>query len=165
MGGAGERSVVASGTMSLPRPLALCLVALVVAACSLVETTPPPPTPADFQGIAGEFARRGLTIDHIVSGDAGCDDKVLSPTAIAFDAKGLDQPAAVRIYLYVFRNRATFERLRATIDSCARSYVTDPATYESAEQSPFVMAGQGPWGTQFEAVLRKGLEIAAGTGD
>ena len=43
--------------------------------------------------------------------------------------------------------------------------MTDPATYESAEQSPFVMAGQGPWGTQFEAVLRKGLEIAAGTGD
>jgi hypothetical protein len=151
--------------MSLPRALGLCLVALVVTACTFVETTPPPPTPADFQGIASEFVKRGVVIDHIVSGDAGCGDKVLAPTAIAFDARGLDQADTVRVYLYVFRNRATFERLRATIDACAGSYVTDPATYESAEQSPFVLAGQGPWGVQFEAALRKGLEIAAGTGD
>ena len=46
-----------------------------------------------------------------------------------------------------------FERLRATIDDCARSFVTDPETYESLEQSPFVMAGQGPWGSR--AVRRR----------
>jgi hypothetical protein len=151
--------------MSLPRLLGLGLAALAVAACSLVETTPPPPTPADFGGIATEFLQVGVSIDHVVSGDAGCDDKVLAPTAIAFDATGLDQPGKVRIHLYVFRDRATFERLRATIDACARSYVTDPATYASAEQSPYVLAGQGPWGVQFEAALRKGLQVAAGTGD
>ncbi len=145
-------------------PLFVVLVALMLAGCSFVETTPPAPTPADFQGIASEFVKRGIAIDHIVSGDAGCDDKVLAPTAIAFDAKGLDQATTVRVYLYVFRDRATFERLRSTIDSCAQSFVTDPQTYESIEQSPFVMAGQGPWGTQFEATLRKGLEIAAGAG-
>ncbi|MEO8438441.1 MAG: hypothetical protein ABI562_08260 [Chloroflexota bacterium] len=148
-----------------PAPWFLVLAALLLAGCSFVETTPPAPTPADFQGIASEFVKRGIVIDHIVSGDAGCDDKVLAPTAIAFDAKGLDQATDVRVYLYVFRDRATFERLRSTIDACARSFVTDPQTYESIEQSPFVMVGQGPWGAQFEATLRKGLEIAAGTGD
>lgn len=153
--------------MSPTRPSApwfVVLVALLLVGCSFVETTPPAPTPADFQGIASEFVKRGIAIDHIVSGDAGCDDKVLAPTAIGFDAKGLDQTTTVRVYLYVFRDRATFERLRSTIDSCAQSFVTDPQTYESIEQSPFVVAGQGPWGTQFEATLRKGLEIAAGTG-
>jgi hypothetical protein len=151
--------------MSFPRSLVLGFVLLVVASCGLVETTPPAPTPADFGGVAIEFAKRGIVLDHLVSGDAGCADKVLAPTAIAFDAHGLDQATTVRIYMYVFRNRATFERLRSTVDGCARSYVTDPETFESVEQSPFVMAGQGPWGTAFEAALRQGLELAAGTGD
>jgi hypothetical protein len=150
--------------MSFPRSLGLGLVVLAVAACSFVETTPPAPTPADFPDTAIELTQRGIAIDHVVSGDAGCDDRVLAPTAIAFDASGLDQSDKVRIYLYVFRNRAAFERLRATIDDCARSFVSDAETYESIEQSPFVLVGQGPWGTQFEAALRAGLEVAAGTG-
>jgi len=156
--------MVASDAMSPVRLLAVCLVALVVAACGLVSTTPPSPTPADFPGIATEYAKRGIAIEHVVSGDAGCDDHVLAPTAISFDASGLDQATKVRMYLYVFRNRETFERLRATIDTCARSYVTDPETFESFEQSPFVVAGQGPWGPKFKAALREGTEVAAGTG-
>ena len=151
--------------MSFPRSVALGFVALLVAACGYVSTTPPAPTPADFQGLAIEFAKRGIILDHVVSGDAGCADKVLAPTAIAFDARGLGQATTVRIYTYVFRNRATFERLRSTIDGCARTFVTDPDTYKSVEQSPFVMAGQGPWAPEFEAAIRKGLEVAAGTGD
>ena len=150
---------------SLGLSLGLALVMLLSAACDYVVTTPPAPTPADFGGIAIEFAKRGLHLDGIVSGDPGCDDSTLAPTAIAFDADGLDQETPVRIYLYVFRNRAAYERLRTTIDTCAQSYVTDPDSFESAEQSPFVMAGQGPWAPEFEAVLRAGLEAAAGTGD
>ncbi len=143
----------------------LAALALLVAACDYVETTPPAPTPADFGGIAIEFAKRGLHLDHIVSGDPGCTDTTLAPTAIAFDADGLDQTTPVRIYLYSFADRATFERLRATIDTCARSFVTDPQTFQSVEESPYVLASQGPWGTQFEAALRTGLKVAAGTGD
>jgi hypothetical protein len=151
--------------MSIPRPLLLCLFALLVAGCGLVETTPPSPTPADFQGTAAEFAKRGIQVTHPVSGDAGCADKVLAPTARAFDASGLDQTATVRIYLYMFADRATYERLRSTVDACARSFVTDPETYQSVEQSPFVMVGQGPWGRAFEAALRAGILVAAGSGD
>ena len=153
--------------MSPTRPFALCFVlfaALAVAACSFVETTPPAPTPADFPDTAIQLAQRGIALDHVVSGDAGCDDKVLAPTAIAFDASGLDQATKVRVYMYVFRNREAFERLSATIDDCARTFVTDPETYESLEQSPFVIVGQGPWGPKFKAALRAGLEVAAGTG-
>ena len=102
---------------------------------------------------------------HVVSGDAGCADPVLIPTAIAFDAKGLDQATTVRAYVYIFNNRAAFERLRSTIDACARSFVIDPQTYQSIDESPFVLAGQGPWGTEFEKALRDGLAIAAGSGD
>ena len=144
---------------------ASAVLALAVAACGAISTSPPAPTPADFGGIANELGRGGVTVTDIVSGDAGCDDRELIPTAIAFDASGLDQATPVRIYVYIFRNRASFEKLRARIDTCARSFVTDPETFESVEQSPYVLAGQGPWAPRFEAALRAGLEVAAGTGD
>lgn len=149
-----------------PVVVALLLVAvLVVGACGRISTTPPAPTPADFQGIGAELTKRGVVIDELVSGDAGCADPVLIPTAIGLTASGLDQVEPVRIYLYIFRNRASFERLRASVDTCARSFVTDPATFETIEQSPYVVAAQGPWGPDFEAAIREALEVAAGTGN
>lgn len=144
---------------------AAVLVAVAVGGCGTISTSPPTPTPADFQGIAAELVKRAVTIGDIVSGEAGCDDPVLIPTAIAIDAGGLDQPEPVRIHLYIFRNRASFEKLRASIDACARSFVTDAQTYETVEQSPYVLAGQGPWSPRFEAAIREALEVAAGTGD
>lgn len=145
-------------------PLA-ALVLTLVAACGRISTAEPEPTPADFQGIATELTKRGIAIDRIVSGDAGCQDPVLIPTSIALTARGIDQAAPVRIYLYIFRNRGAFERLRATVDDCARSFVTDPETFETVEQSPFVVAAQGPWAPEFEAALREALRVASGTGD
>lgn len=145
--------------------VASIVAALVLAACGTISTTPPAPTPADFQGIATELTKRRIAISELVSGDAGCDDPVLNPTAIGITARGLDQESPVRIYLYIFRNREAFERLRASIDGCARAFVTDPQTYETVEQSPFVVAGQGPWAPEFEAAMRDALEVAAGTGD
>jgi hypothetical protein len=145
-------------------PAALAI-ALLVAGCGVLTTTPPAPTPADFQGIASEIVRRGIAIDHLVSGDAGCNDAVLNPTAIGLDASGLDQAEPVRLYLYIFRNREVYERLRSSVDECAQSFVTDPQTFESIESSPFVMAGQGPWAPEFKAALREALTVASGTGD
>lgn len=144
---------------------AALIVVLALSGCGPISTTPPAPTPADFQGIATELTVRKILIDDIVSGDAGCDDRTLIPTAIGLTASGLDQTTPVRIYLYIFRNRDSFERLRASVDDCARSFVTDPETFETAEQSPFVLAGQGPWAPEFEAAVRQALVVAAGTGD
>jgi hypothetical protein len=135
------------------------------AACSALVETPPAPTPADFQGIAANLVRRGVHIDNIVSGDAGCDDVELKRTAIGLDAFGLDQAEPTRPYLYIFRNRDAYNRLRETVDSCARSYVTDPEAFASVEDSPFVVAGPGPWATGFHDAIRAALVEAAGTGD
>lgn len=157
--------MVAFAPMSPRRGLAgLLLMALASGACGIVSTSPPEPTPADFPDLAIELTQRGILIDNVVSGDAGCDDPVLIPTAIAMDASGAGQTKPVRVYLYVFRTSEVFERLRSTVDDCARSFVTDPETFESIDQSPYVLAGQGPWAPAFEAALRDGLELAAGNG-
>jgi hypothetical protein len=135
-----------------------------VAGCGLVSTSPPAATPTDFGGLASLLDPEGIVVTDVISGEAGCADPDLIPTAIAFDARGLDQATPVRIHLYVFRNKAAWERHRDSIPGCAASFVTDPETFEQVEQSPYIVAGQGPWASDFEAALRRALEHGAGTG-
>jgi hypothetical protein len=139
--------------------------AVLVAGCGALVETPPAPTPADFQGIAADLVQRGVRIDHIVSGDAGCNDQELARTAIGLDAEGLDQTTPTRVYLYIFRNRDAYDRLRQTVDACAQSYVADPEAFESFDVSPYVVASAGPWAPEFRDAVRAAVTEAAGTGD
>jgi hypothetical protein len=144
--------------------LVAVLVAGIATGCGSITWTPPAPTPADFPGLAAVLSRRGIVIGRIVSGDAGCDDPALVPTAIRFDASGLDQPAPTRVYVYIFRNREAFERLLPDVASCASRYVTDPEGEPWVPISPFIMTGPGPWPPAFREALTEGLDEAAGSG-
>lgn len=137
---------------------------LALAGCGTISSTPPPATPTDFPGLAGRLNAAGIEARDWISGEAGCADGELRKTAIRFEAAGLDQAEPVTLYLYVFRNRAAFERNLGSIGPCAAAYVTDAGAFEQVEQSPYVVAGQGPWAPEFEAALRRTLELAAGTG-
>jgi hypothetical protein len=146
------------------RVSALLVVVVALSGCGLVSTTAPPATPADFPGIASELSRRGIVVDDIVSGDAGCDDRELAATAISFTAAGLDQADPTPIHLYIFRNRDAFQRRRPDVDECLRAYVTSPDDLGLIEASPFVLVGPGPWAPEFAAELRRSLTESAGTG-
>ena len=156
-------TLATAGRRSLQLP-ALILGSVLLAACGTISTTPPPATPTDFPGLAGRLNAAGIKVAGWVSGEAGCDDAELRRTAIRFEAHGLDQASPVTLFLYVFRNRDAFERNRASIGPCAAAYVSDPETFEQIEQSPYVVASQGPWASGFEAALRATLATAAGTG-
>jgi hypothetical protein len=151
--------------MAVAIAVATVLASIVLAGCSTISRTPPPATAAPFPGIASQLSLHGIRVTGIASGDAGCADANLARTAIGFDASGLDQASTVRIHVYIFRDRATYERLRASIDQCAAAFVTDPQTFESVETSPYVVAGQGPWGPVFKDNIRAAVTEAAGTGD
>ncbi len=139
------------------------LFALVVTACA-VETGPPEPTPASFDGIVLALRGRGIVVADVVSGDPGCTDSELVAVAVRFEAAGLDAPSPYRVYLYRFRDRTAFDRFRSRVDACARGYISDPDTFASVEAPPFVLVGQGPWPPRFAAALRAGLTEAAGNG-
>src|SRR2546426_12767276 len=130
---------------------AVAVCPLVVAGCGTISTSAPAATPTGFQGIAGLLVQNGLKIDHVVSGDAGCEDLTLKRTAIALDASGLDQATPTRLFIYIFRDRDAFDRLRQTADSCARSYATNPDAFEADETSTYGVSGPGPWGHHFNA--------------
>jgi hypothetical protein len=146
------------------RALLILVAAVTFAGCSGLAGTAPAPTPLDFPGIAGELAKVGILIGDYKSGDAGCADGSLIPTAVGFDAAGLDQKDRVHLRVYIFRNRETFDRRRPDVDTCAAAWATDPATFEFIDASPYVLAGQGPWGDGFHAALRVALVAAAGNG-
>jgi hypothetical protein len=137
-------------------------VLLALSGCGALTTTPPAPTVADFPGIAGLLSQQGVILDDIVSGDAGCDDRDVARTAIAFDASGLDQAVPTRIHVYIFRDDAALERLRPRLEDCIRAYATDPEAFEFVEVPPFVAAGPGPWTPRLAAALEAALREGAG---
>jgi hypothetical protein len=139
----------------------LVAVALVGAACSAFTPQTPKPTATDFAGIVSELARVGVGVTNVTSGDPGCDDQRLARTAISFDASGLDQAQATRVHLYAFKDTKTYDELRPVVDLCARSYVGDPAAYGTADATPYVLAGPGPWAAGFRDALRQALARVA----
>lgn len=141
------------------------LLSVGLAGCAGILQSPPVPDPESFPGITGQLGRFGVDVASWTSGDGGCSDPTLAPTAIRFEASGLDQATPVKLRIYIFRDRATWERRLTDVDACAAAWATDPATFEILQVSPYVVAGQGPWPPKFEQALRQGLTEAAGTGD
>ena len=147
----------------MPRArIGLLLVTTMLAGCGAFRGAAPSPSPADFGVFATELLARGVAVSNVVSGDPGCDDASLAPTAIAFKASGLDQAAAVQVRVYLFRDDAALDRRRADLDTCVAAWATDPATFELIDATPFVLAGQGPWGSQFTTALTAAIRNAAG---
>lgn len=147
----------------LPAAAALAA-ALAIGGCSALSASPPAPTPADFPGLAGVLAQRGVLITDYVSGDAGCDDPTLAPTAIRFDATGFEQAERTTMRIYIFRDREAYERRRGDVDICALAWAGNPAAIEAIDVSPYVLVGSGPWPPEFKRALRDGLIEAGGTG-
>jgi hypothetical protein len=152
------------GAARLAAIIATTVMPLALAACGSITISAPAQTPTDFAGLAGRLAVVKISVDNYVSGDAGCKDPDLVPSAVSFYAQGLDQPTPVKLYWYWFRNHDAFVRHSAQVGPCARAYVTDASTFREVDESPYVLAGQGPWAPAFEAALRRVLAVAAGTG-
>src|SRR5262245_16990030 len=120
---------------------ALALIAVVaVAGCSALTVSPPAPGPESFPELSGQLGRLGVDIDNWTSGDDGCDDPTLAPTAIRFEAEGLDQATPVTLRIYIFRDKDAWDKRQADVDTCVAAWATDPATFEIVSTSPYILA-------------------------
>ena len=139
--------------------------ALVLAGCGSgleVIHGSPTSTPTDFAGLTQKFARHNLLVDAVVSGDAGCTDQGLAPMAISFTIAGLGESSPLPARLFRFRNDESYTKLRATVDTCAAEWVTDPASLLMIDASPYVLVMEGATDQAFIDALRTSLHEAAG---
>ena len=122
----------------------------------------PSATPADFTGLARFLADRDLAAGDVVSGDAGCDDRTLTPTAISFhlSGAGIARPTIARVYL--FRDDAAYRRLRASVDACAAAWIGDRSTLLMVDASPYVLVTDGITDQGAIDAVRAALHEAAG---
>jgi hypothetical protein len=151
--------------MRIARRIGLLLVlSLALAGCAGLLESAPTPEPVPFPEITGQLGRFGIAVSNWASGDPGCNDQSLSPTAIRFGAQGLDQATPILLRIYIFGNREAWDRRLADVDTCAAAWATDPATFEQLQISPYVVAGQGPWPPAFAAALRSAITASAGNG-
>ena len=141
--------------------LVVIALALLVIGCGRQVGETPAPTPVDFEGIVEVLIQGGIHVTDLRSGDPGCDDRTLVGTAISALASGLDQAPPVRIHFYLFRDHAAYGRRRADVDACLRVFIANPAAIEAVDASPYVAAGEGPWGSQFRTALRAALIAAS----
>jgi hypothetical protein len=146
-------------------PLAqLLLATLALTGCSSLVEGVPSPTPQDFGGIVTALGDVGISVSNPISGDAGCSDPSLVGPSIAFSASGLGMPASspAKLRVYIFGDVDAFQRKRADVDRCIARWATDPATFETVDAAPYVLAGQGPWPAAFKTALQAALRAAAG---
>jgi len=122
----------------------------------------PKATPTDFAGLTQKLANHNLTVDTVVSGDAGCTDQGLAPMAISFTIAGLGEASPLPARLFRFRNDESYTKLRATVDTCAAEWVTDPAGLLMIDATPYVLVMEGATDQAFIDALRTSLYQAAG---
>jgi hypothetical protein len=122
----------------------------------------PKATPTDFAGLTQKLANHNLIVDTVVSGDAGCTDQGLAPMAISFTIAGLGESSPLPARLFRFRNDESYMKLRATVDTCAAEWVTDPAGLLMIDASPYVLVMEGATDQAFIDALRTSLHEAAG---
>ena len=152
-------------TRRAPVPALVAIVAIfALAGCSGLVEGRPTPTPQDFGGIVAALGAAGVFVQNPTSGDAGCPDPNLIPTAIRFEATGPGLTSPVVLRAYIFGDRTSWERRRPDVDACDATWATDLATFETVDSSPYVVAGQGPWPAVFKAAIRSALIAAAGNG-
>jgi hypothetical protein len=120
------------------------------------------PTPTDFAGVVKHFAEHDFVVIDVVSGDPGCADPALIPMAIAFHLSGGGLEAPVQARIYRFKDDASYQKLRASVDGCAAEWINDPATLLMVDASPYVLVTEGvPEGAPADAI-RTALRAAAG---
>ena len=149
---------------SLPLILAALLLLLVAGCGSVLDDArgEPSATPTNFNGLVEHLAAREFAVAHVVSGDPGCSDQVLVPMAIAFELSGGGLEDVIQARVYRFKDDESYQRLRASVDTCAAAWISDPATLLMVDASPYVLVTEGaPAGAAADAI-RAAVREAAG---
>ncbi|MGA1354298.1 MAG: hypothetical protein ACO32I_05945 [Candidatus Limnocylindrus sp.] len=122
----------------------------------------PVATPTNFNGLVELLAARDFSVSNVVSGDPGCSDQGLVPMAIAFKISGGGTEDTLQARVYRFKNDASYEKLRTSVDACAAEWISDVSTLLMVDASPYVLVTEGVPEGEVADAIRAALREAAG---
>jgi hypothetical protein len=140
--------------------------ALLLVACQAND--PAAATPRDNAGVLEELARHGVTAVEQRSGDTGCGDASLVANAIHWRLRVGSDPTPRDVYLFRFKDRATFQQNAAVVEACRQAFEARSSraggVVDAVAISPWRAFGDG-WSPELQDSLTAALTLAAGNGD
>lgn len=149
---------------------AVLVAAAAALAIGLAACAGPPisPTPAPVSGVYQQVALHGGSLVGAVSGDAGCAvaDQAPLATHVRFHIPASSGDVQ-DVYLFVYADRAAFDRQASSFASCRAAYAASQAAggrpVRAVEVSPYRAFGPA-WSDETLGVIRDALTVAAGNG-
>jgi hypothetical protein len=82
--------------------------------------------------------------------------------AIAFKISGGGTEDTLQARVYRFKNDASYEKLRTSVDACAAEWISDVSTLLMVDASPYVLVTEGVPEGEVADAIRAALREAAG---
>jgi hypothetical protein len=93
---------------------------MLLAGCSVFVA--PSPTNGALAEVVNALVRRNMTITNVVAGDAGCADPTLQGNAVRYDVSMAGEVDTHPIYVFRWKDQATFDTAKAAFDACVANY-------------------------------------------
>jgi hypothetical protein len=138
------------------------LAALTLLSCSYMVGSAQP-TPADeVADVIAQLVVRGVTVQGLTSGEAGCPGSALHSNGVHFQATLSGQATAADVYLLRWKSSDAFTADATEFDACVAEYeAAHPlSTVDQFALDPWRAYGPG-WSPQLRSTLEDALRAAA----
>jgi hypothetical protein len=144
------------------RALPALLAALLLAGCGAIGGASPTPAYA-VNDVIGQLVVRGVTVEHVTSGDAGCPGSQLHSNGVHLQVAMAGEAGASDIYLLNWLSSAAFAAAAADFDSCVAEYQTahPGVTIDQVALDPWRAYGAN-WSPDLHSTLASALQAASG---
>jgi hypothetical protein len=144
------------------RALPVFVAALLLPGCGAIGGASPTPAYA-VNDVIAQLVVRGVTVQHVTSGDAGCPGSQLHSNGVHLQVTVAGAPGSSDIYLLNWLSSAAFDAAAADFDACVAEYQAahPDATIDQVALDPWRAYG-ADWSADLHSTLAAALQTASG---
>jgi hypothetical protein len=125
----------------------------------------PGPTPGTMDDVIGAIVLQGITVQHLVSGDAGCSTASLHEDAVHMTLVIGEQTALpYEVYFFNWNSQKKYDAAASDFSACMSEYLSHNPTVHLTELDAFPWRAYGPaWTPELYNKLAAALTSVDGT--
>ena len=146
------------------RRVLLGLAAVLVVGCGVFVA--PSATPGEMNDLIAALVVRGVTVQHLTSGDAGCPGSTLHSNGVHFQVSLSGDAPSIDVYLLRWKSTTDFNGAAADVAGCVAEYQAAHlgSTIDQISLDPWRVYGPN-WSPAFKDMLNAALlSVGGGTG-